>query len=77
MRKLELLEAAVRDIGLPNTALEFGALIAYSALWPSIFSAGCESVKISRTLSSCPLPLGNLIHPGVLGSLHRRGDDGR
>jgi hypothetical protein len=50
MRKLDLLEAVVRDLGLPITVLECGALVVYSALWPSIFSLGYGSVKVYMTL---------------------------
>jgi hypothetical protein len=68
VRMLYLLEAVVRDLALPSTVLVSGALVACSALLPPIFSVGCGSVK---TLSSLPLPLGNLIYPGALGPLPR------
>jgi hypothetical protein len=71
VRRLDILEAVVRDLALPSTVLESGALVVCSALWSPIFSVGCGSVKMNQTLSSLPVPLGNLIHPGALGPLPR------
>jgi hypothetical protein len=48
MRKLDLLEAVVRDLGFPSTALESGALVVCSALWPSILSIACGSAKMAQ-----------------------------
>jgi hypothetical protein len=39
----------------PQHSAVVWALVSWSVLWPSIFSVGCLSVKMSRTLSSCPL----------------------
>jgi hypothetical protein len=48
MRKLDLLQAVVRDIGLSRTTLESGALVVCSALWPSILSIACGSAKMAQ-----------------------------
>jgi hypothetical protein len=71
MRKLDLLEVVVRDLGLFRRVLKSGTIVSCSALRPPIFSVGCGSVKKSQTLSLCFLSLGNLMHAGTLGSLSR------